>query len=217
MKKKVVAALMSVAMVATLLAGCGSKAEDTTTATDTTATTEDTADKADEAAADTKEGGHKFGYTYWAASDFFSTIGDTLTEIAKENGDEVIVVDAQQDQSKQISIIEDFITQGVDAVFLNPVDREGIEPALDMLAEANIPVVNIDTAVANLDKVKSYVASDNYGAGVQCAEKLIELVPDGGEVAILDYPANSACVDRVNGFTDTIKDKGYTIVAQQDA
>lgn len=73
-------------------------------------------------AADTKEGGHKFGYTYWAASDFFSTIGDTLTEIAKENGDEVIVVDAQQDQSKQISIIEDFITQGVDAVFLNPVD-----------------------------------------------------------------------------------------------
>ena len=156
MKKKVVAALMSVAMVATLLAGCGSKAEDTTTATDTTATTEDTADKADEAAADTKEGGHKFGYTYWAASDFFSTIGDTLTEIAKENGDEVIVVDAQQDQSKQISIIEDFITQGVDAVFLNPVDREGIEPALDMLAEANIPVVNIDTAVANLDKVKSY-------------------------------------------------------------
>lgn len=86
-----------------------------------------------------------------------------------------------------------------------------------MLAEANIPVVNIDTAVANLDKVKSYVASDNYGAGVQCAEKLIELVPDGGEVAILDYPANSACVDRVNGFTDTIKDKGYTIVAQQDA
>ena len=217
MKKKVVAALMSVAMVATLLTGCGSKAEDTTTATDTTATTEDTADKADEAAADTKEGGHKFGYTYWAASDFFSTIGDTLTEIAKENGDEVIVVDAQQDQSKQISIIEDFITQGVDAVFLNPVDREGIEPALDMLAEANIPVVNIDTAVANLDKVKSYVASDNYGAGVQCAEKLIELIPDGGEVAILDYPANSACVDRVNGFTDTIKDKGYTIVAQQDA
>ena len=56
MKKKVVAALMSVAMVATLFAGCGSKAEDTTTATDTTATTEDTADKADEAAADTKEG-----------------------------------------------------------------------------------------------------------------------------------------------------------------
>ena len=77
MKKKVVAALMSVAMVATLLAGCGSKAEDTTTATDTTAT-EDTADKADEAAADTKEGGHKFGYTYWAASDFFSTISSSL-------------------------------------------------------------------------------------------------------------------------------------------
>ena len=215
MKKKVLAALMSAAMVATLLTGCGSKAADTTT-TDTAA--EETTEATDDAAAaDTTEGGHKFGYTYWAASDFFSTIGDTLTELAEANGDEVIVVDAQQDQAKQISIIEDFITQGVDAVFLNPVDREGIEPALDMLNEAGIPIVNIDTAVANLDKVNSYVASDNYGAGVQCAEKLIELIPDGGEVAILDYPANSACVDRVNGFTDTIKDKGYTIVAQQDA
>ena len=216
MKKKVLAALMSAAMIATLLTGCGSKAADTTT-TDAAAT-EDTTEATDDTdAADTKEGGHKFGYTYWAASDFFSTIGDTLTELAKANGDEVIVVDAQQDQAKQISIIEDFITQGVDAVFLNPVDREGIEPALDMLNEAGIPIVNIDTAVANLDKVNSYVASDNYGAGVQCAEKLIELIPDGGDVAILDYPANSACVDRVNGFTDTIKDKGYTIVAQQDA
>lgn len=215
MKKKVLAALMSAAMVATLLTGCGSKAADTTT---TDAAAEETTEAAeDTAAADTTEGGHKFGYTYWAASDFFSTIGDTLTELAEANGDEVIVVDAQQDQAKQISIIEDFITQGVDAVFLNPVDREGIEPALDMLNEAGIPIVNIDTAVANLDKVNSYVASDNYGAGVQCAEKLIELIPDGGEVAILDYPANSACVDRVNGFTDTIKDKGYTIVAQQDA
>lgn len=161
--------------------------------------------------------GLKFGYTYWAASDFFSTIGDTLTELAEENGDEVIIVDAQQDQATQISIIEDFITQGVSAVFLNPVDRDGILPALELLNEAGIPIVNVDTAVADIDLVDSYVASDNYGAGVLCAEKLIELCPDGGEIAILDYPANSACLDRVEGFTDTIADYDFTIVAQQDA
>lgn len=225
MKKKVLACLLSCAMTAALLAGCGSgtdttEADSTTTEETTEETTEDSTDAAAEtetADAETAEGGRTFGYTYWAASDFFSTIGDTLTEEAAKNGDEVIIVDAQQDQATQLSIIEDFITQGVDAVFLNPVDREGIEPALDMLNEAGIPIINIDTAVASLDKVDSYVASDNYGAGVQCAEKLIELIPDGGEIAILDYPANSACVDRVTGFTDTLEGTDFTVVAQQDA
>ena len=162
-------------------------------------------------------GGLKFGYTYWAASDFFSTIGESMEEIAKKNGDEVIIQDAQQDQAKQQSIIEDFISQGVSAVFLNPVDRDGIEPALDMLNEAKIPIINVDTSVASLDKVNSYIASDNYGAGVLCAKKMIELLPDGGDIAILDYPANSACLDRVKGFTDTIDGLNYTIVDQQDA
>lgn len=207
MKKKLLAALLSVAMVATLMAGCGSKEEAPAEApAETEAPAEETA-----------TGGRKFGYTYWAASDFFSTIGETMQEIAEANGDEVIIVDAQQDQAKQISIIEDFITQGVSAVFLNPVDREGIEPALDMLNEAGIPIVNVDTSVASIEKIDSYVASDNYGAGVLCAEKMIELIPDGGEIAILDYPANSACLDRVKGFTDTIEGKGFTVVAQQDA
>lgn len=218
MKRKVLACMLSCVLTLTLLAGCGSKeqpAEAPAAEEEAEAPAEEEAEAP--AADNNAEGGRKFGYTYWAASDFFSTIGDSLQEAAAANGDEVIIVDAQQDQAKQISIIEDFITQGVSAVFLNPVDREGIEPALDMLAEAGIPIVNVDTSVASIDKVASYVASDNYGAGVLCGEKLIELCPDGGEIAILDYPANSACLDRVEGFTKTIEGKGFTIVAQQDA
>ena len=221
--KKVIALMLSILMLVSVFAGCSSKQTEAPKEPETAAPTEETApetEKAPEAAPETekeKEGGRKFGYTYWAASDFFSTIGDAMKEIAAANGDEVIVVDAQQDQAKQISIIEDFITQGVDAVFLNPVDREGIEPALDMLNEANIPIINVDTGVASIDKVNSYVASDNYGAGVMCAETMIKLLPDGGEIAILDYPANTACVDRVAGFLATIEGKNFTVVAQQDA
>lgn len=220
MKKKALALVLSLTLGATMLVGCGSSSSDSADSS-TEETTDDAAEAEDTADADatTSEGGLKFGYTYWAASDFFSTIGDTLAEVAAANGDEVISKDAQQDQATQISIIEDFITQGVAAVFLNPVDAEGVEPAVELLNEAGIPIINIDTAVANLDEVDSFVASDNYGAGVQCAEKLLELIPDGGEIAILDYPANNACVDRVNGFTATLEasDVEFTVVAQQDA
>lgn len=165
------------------------------------------------AAADTHR---TFGYTYWAASDFFETIGNTLSELAAENGDEVIIIDAQQDNQRQLDIIDDFIVRDVDAVFLNPVDRVGIQPALIALKNAGIPVVNIDTSVADLSMVNSYIASDNVGAGVICGEALNAAFPEGGEIAILDYPANSACLDRTEGFLSVINDN-FTIVAQFDA
>ena len=164
-----------------------------------------------------EDGGQTYGVTYWCESDFFKTVADSITEEAEADGNKTVVVDAQQDSAKQIQIIEDFIAQGVSAVFLNPVDKDAIEPALQKLDEAGIPVVNFDTSVSNLDLVGSYVATDNYQAGVLCAEAMIEDFPDGGEIAVLDYPANNACNDREQGFLDTIEGKGFDVVATFDA
>lgn len=105
-----------------------------------------------------EDGGQTYGVTYWCESDFFKTVADSITEEAEADGNKTVVVDAQQDSAKQIQIIEDFIAQGVSAVFLNPVDKDAIEPALQKLDEAGIPVVNFDTSVSNLDLVGSYVA-----------------------------------------------------------
>lgn len=157
-----------------------------------------------------------FGYTYWAASDFFETIGQAIKDTAEARGDECYIIDAQQDNQKQLAIIDDFIVKGVDIVFLNPVDRNGIKPALLALKEAGIPVVNFDTSVADLDLVHSYIASDNVGAGRIVAEALNKAIPQGGKIAILDYPANSACLDRTQGFMETIN-SNFTVVAQFDA
>ena len=164
-----------------------------------------------------EDGGQTYGVTYWCESDFFKTVADSITEEAEADGNKTVVVDAQQDSAKQIQIIEDFIAQGVSAVFLNPVDKDAIEPALQKLDEAGIPVVNFDTSVSNLDLVGSYVATDNYQAGVLCAKAMIEDFPDGGEIAVLDYPANNACNDREQGFLDTIEGKGFDVVATFDA
>ena len=60
-------------------------------------------------------------------------------------------------------------------------------------------------------------STDNYQAGALCAEAMIEDFPDGGEIAVLDYPANNACNDREQGFLDTIEGKGFDVVATFDA
>ena len=75
------------------------------------------------------------------------------------------MVDAQQDSTKQLQVVEDFIAQDVDAVFLNPVDKDAIEPALQKLDEAGIPVVNFDSAVGNLDWADVMQLLSNIQAG----------------------------------------------------
>lgn len=166
--------------------------------------------------ADAGSGKRVFGLTYWAASDFFETIANTVKEAAAARGDEVIIIEAQQDNLRQLNIIDDFITRGVDAVFLNPVDRDAIRPALINLKNAGIPIINFDTSVADLSLVDSYIASDNVGAGVLCAEAINARFPEGGEIAILDYPANSACLDRTEGFMKNIR-ANFRVVDQFDA
>lgn len=210
MIKKGFAILMVVLLSTTMLFGCSSKKNETTETTSTET-------KDEKKQSDSKGGGKLFGITYWIESDFFKTVADSITEMAEAEGNKTVVVDAQQDSTKQIQIIEDFIAQGVDAVFLNPVDKEAIEPALQKLKDAGIPVINFDSSVSNLDMVDAYVATDNKLAGALCAEAMIKDFPKGGDIAVLNYLANSACVDRENGFLEAIEGHGFNIVATFDA
>lgn len=200
MKKKLISMLLCVTMIAGLAAGCsqGSKKEGS--------------------ADGKKKGGHKFGYTCMDGTNpFFVTIEDEIRKKVEANGDKLISVDPANDVSLQIQQVEDLISQGIDAIFLNPAEAEGILPALDALKEAGIPIVNFDTEVADMSYVTSYVGSDNYNAGKVCGEDLVKKAPDGGKIIVLDSPTMNSVVDRTNGFLDAIKGKGFEIVAQQDA
>ena len=232
MMKKRFATAVTIALAATSIFGCSNSASQSKQTTQAAAAaaeenTTEAAGSTTEAAAGEKassgadassdKGGKTFGVTYWIESDFFKTVADSITSAAEADGNKTVVVDAQQDSTKQIQIIEDFIAQDVDAVFLNPVDRDAVAPALQKLKEAGIPVINFDSSVANLDLVDAYVATDNLQAGKLCAESMIKDFPEGGPIAVLNYPANSACLDRENGFLETIEGKGFEVVATFDA
>ncbi|MEG0271011.1 MAG: substrate-binding domain-containing protein [Clostridia bacterium] len=158
-----------------------------------------------------------FGITYWCSSEFFMTLADGITQAAEAEGYKTVIVDAEQDAAKQIQIIEDFIAQGVSAVFLNPVDKDAIEPALQELAKANIPVINFDAGVTNNELIAAFVATNNYQAGQLCAESMLKDFPEGADIAVLNYPSNGACIDREAGFLDAVKDKGINVLVTMDA
>ena len=228
MKKKALAVALSAAMVGSL-AACGSSASETTAAATTAAAAEETTAAAAEgetdaeapAADDAAAGGekhYKFGYTCMDGTNpFFVTIQDKMKELVEAKGDEIIFTDPGNDVTKQISQVEDMLSQNLDGLFMNPVDAEGIIPALDQAKEAGVPMVGFDTEVGDMSYLISYTGSDNYNAGKVVGEDLVKKVPDGGPIIVLDSPTMQSVTDRTNGFLDAIEGHGFEIVAQQDA
>lgn len=200
MRRKIVHLCVATSLLATMLLGCGSEAKKQTDST-------------------SQEGKHyKFAYTCMDGTNpFFVTIEDEIKRLVEERGDQLIATDPANDVSLQITQVEDMVSQNIDGIFLNPVEAEGIMPALDELKEAEVPIVNFDTEVADLSYVSSYTGSDNYNAGKVCGEDLVKKCPDGGKIIVLDCPTMNSITDRTNGFLDAIEGKGFEIVAQQDA
>lgn len=224
MKKKVLSAIICAAITAAMLAGCGGEAASTEApaAPAEEAAVEEAAEgaveEAEAAAGERPEGGYKFGYTCMDGTNpFFVILEQTMRDKIEANGDTLISFDPANDVTLQISGVEDLITQGIDAMFMNPAEAEGILPALDALKEAGIPIVGFDTEVADMSYLISYAGSDNYNAGYVCGEDLVKKCPDGGPIIVLDSPTMNSVTDRTNGFLDAIEGKGFDIVAQQDA
>ena len=161
--------------------------------------------------------GNKLGYTCMDGTNpFFVALEGSIREVVEANGDELISLDPQNSNETQIAQIEDMISRGVVALFVNPVDKDGIIAALDEVKAADIPMFGFDTEVADMSYLVTYAGSDNYNAGKVCGEDLIKKCPDGGPIIVLDSPTMQSVVDRTDGFLEAIDGKGFDVVAQID-
>lgn len=158
-----------------------------------------------------------FGYTCMDGSNpFFVALEGAIREVVEAHGDELISFDPQTSNDLQITQINDMISRDIDALFINPVDRDGILGALDKVKAAGIPMFGFDTEIADASYLETYVGSDNYNAGYVCGLDLCEKLPEGGPIIILDSPMTQSIVDRTNGFLTAIEGKGFEVVAQYD-
>ena len=110
----------------------------------------------------------------------------------------------EDDRAQQITVVEDFISRGVDGIVLAPLDdRALMRPVRDAALE-KIPVVIIDSALQGEDFV-SFVATDNYQGGVLAARQMGVLLDGEGNIFMIRYQAGSAStMKREAGFLDTM-------------
>ena len=160
---------------------------------------------------------YKFGFSCISMENpYYETLEASIREAIEESGSTLISRDPKGDSTAQIQQIRDMIADGIQAIFLCPVDWEKIAPALTELKEADIEIIYLDTQVQDREEVDAYVGSDNINAGVICGEKLIEAAPDGGQVVILECTTQNSIIDRINGFEETIAGTGFEVVERSE-
>ena len=152
---------------------------------------------------------------------FQSSIDSKYAELCEAAGYSYTSLDPDYDLNKQLGQLSDVANGGYDAVFIIPVDSAGITAGLAEIQEAGIPIFNVDTAVIEEDIdtfITQFVGTNAFMAGQLVGEQMVKDYPDGGDIAILDFPSNESCVDRVNGFLEGLGDSAekFNIVAQQD-
>lgn len=137
-------------------------------------------------------------------NDFFVTLAAGAEDAAAEAGVTLTVSDAGGDAATQASQVEDFITQAVDVILLNPVDSDAIVASVEAANEAGIPVITVDRGATG-GEVVSHIASDNVAGGQLAGEFLFEQM--GGEGTVLELegiPGTSAARDRGEGFQQAL-------------
>jgi simple sugar transport system substrate-binding protein len=244
MKKKLLGAILSAAMVMSLLAGCGSSAAETAApaaeaveeaadtaadaAADTAATVEEAAEKVEEAAADTAAdagaagGNIKVGFAQVGhESDWRTASTKSCQDVfSAENGYDLSFVDCDNDEAAQKEAVRSFIEQGVDYIIIDPIIATGWDTVLTECEDAGIPVIVIDRTIDDSDKYVSWVGSDFLTEGKAAGEWLKAYADKQGikeinALIIQGTIGSSAQIGRTDGFNEIAKREGWTVLDQQ--
>jgi ribose transport system substrate-binding protein len=147
---------------------------------------------------------------------FFVELNDGLKAAVEARGDHAVTLDAQFNSLKQKNDVSDLLNQQPAAIFLNPVNWEGVKGILIEAKRKNVPVIVVDAPVSDPDLVLCQVASDNFEAGRMACEALAQAKPSA-KVVVLHLSLNRACIDRVAGFkSEMAKHPAMTILDIQE-
>lgn len=145
-----------------------------------------------------------FGATYMTMNNpFYEVINNELKKDIEKEGDELIVRNPELNIDKQNEQIEEFISKKVDGIFVNPIDSSKLT-SLESAREAGIPIIAIDASVENKDLIDCVIESDNYDAGVLCAQDMMKRM-QSADIVLLKHSTVESAVSRIQGFVDTIK------------
>jgi len=148
---------------------------------------------------------------------FFVTMKEGAEAKAKTLGYKLIVLDSQNDPSKELSNVEDLTVRGVKAILINPTDSDAVSNAIRMANRSNIPVITLDRG-ASRGKVVSHIASDNVAGGEMAGQYINDTIGANAKVIQLEGIAGtSAARERGQGFIQAVDKNKMNLLGTQPA
>lgn len=161
----------------------------------------------------------KIGATYMTMNnDFYKALHSEIKKEVDENGDILILRDPSLNVEKQVEQLDYFISENCDVIIINPVDSSSssIIAKLKEARHKGISVVAVDSRLTDSTIANTTILSDNYRAGVMCAENLLA-TKSNAEILLLEHATTVSGSDRIKGFVDTLSGhEGYNIVASKE-
>lgn len=157
-----------------------------------------------------------------ANSPFWKAYTDFIQEGGKQLGVDINLVSADENEQKQLSDVQNLISQGVDGLIITPQSTSIAPALLRAAAQADIPVVVTDRypgydpgQESNADYV-AFLGPNDEQAGRGIAEALI--AAGGSEfLALGGVPGNSVAEGRKAGLEAALQDSGDRLVQFQSA
>ncbi|WP_104104219.1 substrate-binding domain-containing protein [Arthrobacter sp. 08Y14] len=137
-----------------------------------------------------------------------------LAEADKYGDIDLRVAEGTSDANLQISQVEGFINDGVDAIVLLPTDGAALTDVAIRAMEAGIPVINVDREFSSPFAARTTVLGDNYGMGVSAGTYICEQVgdqPDAVVAEIAGVDSLPLTQDRSQGFEDALSGCGLEV------
>jgi D-xylose transport system substrate-binding protein len=118
-------------------------------------------------------------------------------------GYQVVVQSAENDAQVQVGQAENVITQGVDAIVINPVDFNVAAQIAEMANAAKIPIASYNDLITGADQ-NAYIGRDAREGGQIAAKAILAKVPKGNYALIGGDPGQTGATDMQAGYHDII-------------
>ena len=154
-------------------------------------------------------------------SDYWKTVGAGVEAAMKADPSitaSFLGPNEETDIEGQIRIIESQISAEVDALAVAPSQADQVQPTLEKAVAAGIPVILVDTDLANFSKKSAFVGTDNKLGGQLGGEFIVKALKAGDEVAIIRGAAGDPVHNlREGGAKEAMEKAGLKVVAVQPA
>ncbi|MBA3869872.1 MAG: substrate-binding domain-containing protein [Anaerolineae bacterium] len=151
-----------------------------------------------------------------------TAMNQQLEAAAKAEGYDIVFADAAQDNAKQVSDIENFLTQGVDLLVVSPNEAAPLTDEINKVWNACIPVIVLDRNITNTD-YSMFIGANNVSIGTSAGQYVAKWCKDKGlspcnVVELRGLEGAPPAKDRGDGFRAGIADNpDVKIIASQNA